>query len=305
MVGVVIVNYRSWELTVRCVLSIRENVKCEYHIYVVENGSPGDSLSRLHEKFDGCDDVTIVQSDHNGGYGYGLNLGARAAIAEGCKELVLSNNDIVYYPESIERMLGTLRRHADVGVVCAQQVGLDAEQMQSVSVQEDTPWRFALLYTPLGEVINVSFSRKAMRTTRRNLREIQVSYPNGGCYMASSAALSSAGFFDERMFLYCEENVLGFRLRSLGYRILFNPCAVVLHAHSQTTGNDPALRLIRSLPSVWIYGNEYLGWNGLQRWVFKFGSRIYIETKILMKMSYRKRAAELRKSLSSLGGISG
>ena len=38
-IGIVIVNYNTYDELIGCIKSIREKIKCKYRIYVVDNGS--------------------------------------------------------------------------------------------------------------------------------------------------------------------------------------------------------------------------------------------------------------------------
>ena len=78
MIGVVIINYKTWEITVECVNSIKVTCKNPYHIYIVDNKSPNNSVKMLRDTYYTDKTITIIESPINGGYGYGLNRGFEA-----------------------------------------------------------------------------------------------------------------------------------------------------------------------------------------------------------------------------------
>lgn len=45
--GIIILNYNTWNETVECVRSIQEYTSLPYTIYIVDNGSTDDSLRKL------------------------------------------------------------------------------------------------------------------------------------------------------------------------------------------------------------------------------------------------------------------
>ena len=47
MIGIAIVNYKTWETTLRCVASIERVCTRPFHIYLVDNHSPNDALRAL------------------------------------------------------------------------------------------------------------------------------------------------------------------------------------------------------------------------------------------------------------------
>src|SRR4051794_1198535 len=74
--AIVIVNYNTWDLLVRCLDSVLANVcRCSISIFVVDNDSRDGSAALVRERFPS---VHLLQSDRNGGYGYANNLALRA-----------------------------------------------------------------------------------------------------------------------------------------------------------------------------------------------------------------------------------
>jgi GT2 family glycosyltransferase len=57
----------------------------------------------------------------------------------------------------------------------------------------------------------------------------------GGSVCFRTEALREAGLFDEDFFLYYEDTDLSWRLRSLGWRIRYQPAAVARHIHSASS----------------------------------------------------------------------
>ena len=46
-IGIVILNYKTWEKTLACAESIYQNYSGEFQIVIVDNNSPNDSYNRL------------------------------------------------------------------------------------------------------------------------------------------------------------------------------------------------------------------------------------------------------------------
>ena len=81
--SIIIVNYNNYELTNECINSVLNTVKnLEYEIIVVDNNSPNDSYDKIYEKFGEVENVTVIKSKENAGFGAGNNLGAEKAIGE-------------------------------------------------------------------------------------------------------------------------------------------------------------------------------------------------------------------------------
>ena len=76
-IGIVILNFKTWEKTVECVDSIYKTYRESKRIVVVDNHSPNDSYTRLSAIYDNEEykDVTVIKTERNGGFSYGNNYG--------------------------------------------------------------------------------------------------------------------------------------------------------------------------------------------------------------------------------------
>src|SRR3546814_8970700 len=75
-VSFIIVNFRTPDLVLRCIASIREHTKTQpYEIIVIDNDSGDDSVKALA----GMPDVTFEVNPRNVGFGAANNQGARMA----------------------------------------------------------------------------------------------------------------------------------------------------------------------------------------------------------------------------------
>ena len=144
MIGIAIVNYKTWETTLRCVASIERVCTRPFHIYLVDNHSPNDALRALREAYREDGNVTVLDAGKNGGYGFGLNCGIRAAIADGCDAIIASNNDIIYLEGAIETMYDCLTSSPQIGCAGAAQRTESGGEMYSAQFAPDTALSMAL-----------------------------------------------------------------------------------------------------------------------------------------------------------------
>ena len=111
MVGIVIVSYRSDDLTVRFVREDLSRISVPYRVVVVDNGETGSSA--LQEKLP---EVTVLVSE-NRGYASACNLGAEWLRDQVHPESVLfCNNDLRFLSDRVvETLCETLSAHPEVG----------------------------------------------------------------------------------------------------------------------------------------------------------------------------------------------
>lgn len=109
--SVIIVNYRTFELTRNTVNSIFEyEYPFSSEIIVVDNASGDDSLSELENYFK--DKVRFIASSENRGFAAGNNLALE--VAKG-KYVLLLNSDTIVGENTLESIYNYMEKHTDVG----------------------------------------------------------------------------------------------------------------------------------------------------------------------------------------------
>ncbi len=289
MIAIDIVNYKTWEITLRCVKSIREVCTLPYHIYIVDNQSPNDSYEQLQIACGEADDVTVISSERNGGYGYGLNCGIKAAIADGCDAVIASNNDIVYLPGAIEEMYSALKSSKKIVIAGAQQMRPEGKKQLSAIKRAYSKLEMMLWYVPFRSKSNIRRHREDYILQEAKDR-IEVAFPLGGCYMLDAEILQGEDFFDNQVFMYAEEKIIGKKIARLSRKAILCPNAKVIHQHSATTGNSMAQYHLMAASSIYYFCKHYVGMGRIALGIHKFFYYFLMSIKCLLLSDYRKRA---------------
>ena len=104
-VSIIIVNYRTPDLTQACIDSIYTHTKgVDFEIIVVDNCSMDESVNRLSKDHR----IKLIVSPRNGGFGYGNNLGMK--VARG-KYLFLLNSDTLLVNNAIKEFYDYAESH--------------------------------------------------------------------------------------------------------------------------------------------------------------------------------------------------
>ena len=212
--SVIILNYNSYEDTVSCVESILK-IGYEMHIIIVDNVSTDESYNRLLDKFKETHNVTILTSEHNGGYSYGNNYGIRYAIQTFHSQYVsIMNPDVVITdPDIFQSMCTALAKHEQLAIVGASV--LDAKHKYNPNYSGwDIPTAIELLRYHF--LLNDRYNKRINWTKiEDNLARVECV---AGCFfVAKSSVLRELGYLDENVFLYNEENILGIKCKIHGY----------------------------------------------------------------------------------------
>ncbi len=236
MIGMVIVNYNDYETTKRLLDNVK-GYKILKEIVVVDNKSTDDSLINLQKIKN--KKITIIDSGNNKGYSYALNVGCKYLI-EKYRELniVISNSDIIIDSENDIKDLNSYISNKNVIVGPTIIQGNDLNRGFKIP----TPWQDIKQ--------NIVFFGKRVLAK-------ELSYPDNyyhkdiskvdtvsGCFfMISSKHLEDMGYFDENVFLYYEENIMGIKTKKLGKNIIVCNNVDVIHDHSVSI--DKSLKRIK------------------------------------------------------------
>lgn len=234
--GIVIVNYNDYKTTKRLIDNIRD-YKVFDKIVIVDNKSSDNSLKEL-KKLENKR-IVVIDSGKNKGYSYALNVGCKYLIDKykECK-IIVSNSDIIIQSENDIKDLFELVKGKNVIV-------------GPTIIEGNNLNRGWILPKPMDDVaMNILGLYKKYQ--KRHLM-YQDSYYNkdiskvgtvSGCFFAiSSKHLEEMGYFDENVFLYYEENIMGVKTRDLGKNIIVANNIDVIHDHAVSI--DKSLKRIK------------------------------------------------------------
>lgn len=241
-VGIVILNYKSYDDTIRAAEHILgQKTGLNIFIQIVDNKSPNESYEVLKERFADVPNVDVCQSQDNGGYAKGNNLGISRLKSVRPKYILIQNNDIYYDISVLEDCVAKYGEFGDAGVIAPVQTKPDGtvhrfrslkvntfmKDLRSSLLFADRFFRGSHVYKPDVEGINAQ---------RVDIVE--------GCFLfAEYDLMERISGFDESTFLFCEERFLYEKMRAAGRQNYILLDQTYVHDHSKTIkGNVSSLR---------------------------------------------------------------
>ncbi|EXG83648.1 putative glycosyltransferase [Clostridium sp. ASBs410] len=270
-ISCIILNYNDPETTISLVNSI-VNYKILDSIVIVDNCSTDDSVSRLQAVAGGK--VHLFSTERNGGYGYGNNQGIRYAYGTlHASHVLIANPDVKVTEGCIQAMKDSFLKISRLGVAAA--VTRDGTGEVALS-----SWRINGL---MGDLLDTGLitrrifarwlnDRPELKADFEKERYVYVDAVLGSLFMADINALMECGLYDEDVFLYYEEKILGFQLKKKGYGtvLLLNQTYVHLHSVSINKNVKSILKKQAILhESKLHYYKNYLGINRFQECLVK------------------------------------
>lgn len=187
----VILNYNGFADTQNCVISLQN---CSYpylDIIIVDNASTDDSVERIKNRFPY---ITLLQSQHNGGYASGMNIGISYALQSTYDYILIQNNDTEVTENFLHPMLDVFKKSKNAGII-SPKVGYLEERNQ--------------IYCA-GAEISVLFCGGRAKFKGKNIRNYanvnrKISMAEGCCFLVKREVFEQIGLMDESFFMYFEE----------------------------------------------------------------------------------------------------
>lgn len=218
-VGCVFLNFNSTEEVIQRINAVQEYEVID-HFVVVDNNSSDKTQHKLLDLASGK--VDIILNKVNGGYAAGNNIGINyLRIKYRVDYICIANPDVIFEEDCITRLLSVAEQHPKIGIVsCLIETNSDHKPPAA--------WRLPDYKRCISEsmlICNKLAEKHYLYDCNKPVQEVDVIC--GAFFIASNDALFDVNDFDERTFLYYEENILAFRLKKKGYsNYLVTDCSV-------------------------------------------------------------------------------
>jgi len=252
-IAVVIVNYRTPDLTERCLGALKPEraLLPKLRAIVVDGGSGDGSAARLVDvatSADYADWVSFLPLPINGGFGWANNQAIQtlAGEAQPPQFIHLLNPDAEVLPGAVAALVEEMIDHPRCGAAGSQLLDEAGRQVGSA-------FRFP---SPGRELIGAAQSEALGRLLGitplvvRSPTSIEVDWVTGASVMLRGEALRTTGLFDDGFFLYFEEVELMHRMKARGWMVRHVPASRVAHLEGASTGIGSSAEP-RPLPDFW------------------------------------------------------
>lgn len=215
----VLVNYASWPLTLRCIESLAGTGYEDFEVVVVDNdGGPVPEIPYP---------VTLIRNPSNVGFARACNRGIAASTGE---YVVLVNPDTTVERGFFTRFEGLLDSNSDAGVAGPRVLDEDGRVQLSarreVGAVSGLLGRTSLLTRLFPESRAV---RRLFPAAAGPEGPAAVDWVSGACMVLRRRVLEEVGGLDGRFFMYFEDADLCRRARSSGWLVLYLPGVSVTH----------------------------------------------------------------------------
>lgn len=263
MIGFEILHYQTIEDTIACIESILEFVPNSV-IVVVDNASPNGSGGVLARRYAHNYNITIIHSQQNEGFANGNNIGYKYLKENyDCNYICCVNNDTLIIENGFQECIEKIYDDYGFGVLAPKVIMKDGSIQnfnpqlheksyyeQEIRILEESPNYRSYLKNK--GMISVLFDRypSLMKFIRRIKQKIRKPYSSlmqnvvlHGCFLIFSKSFIELFEepFNNRTFMYREEELLYLRTQKAGLLTLYCEEISILHkedASTNATYND-------------------------------------------------------------------
>lgn len=280
MVGIVVVAYKSAQMTIDFVKREHHNIDIPFVMCIVNNEATDEDSQMIADgigaeivdnsfRASDCSNIFfVISSKENLGFAKGNNLGTNFLLANfKITHLLFSNNDIEIKSQNcISVLVNKLESDKRIGAIGPRVISLDGTYQWPHD-------RVISIYRQIGWIVLPFLRRKHKKEANDNpVPPSDFTYWVQGSFLLMSAEVfKQIGMFDPHTFLYAEEPILAEKLRLIGKHMYYESSVEVLHYEGGTIvkkhGSKKSEQMV--MESNCYYYRKYLHNNAFLVWVYK------------------------------------
>jgi hypothetical protein len=249
-----LVNFNGSKDTFSCLDSLDKVELGEFELSVVVVDNASRENFQAEKKYNNFE-LKIIRSDKNLGFAGGQNLGIKYGLENGVDYFTILNNDVILEENFLLELLKTFAKDKNCGLVSPKIYFAKGYEFHKNRYKEED----------LGKVIWYAGGKidwQNVIATHRGVDEVdkgqfekqeKTDFASGCCEMIKREVFEKIGLFDEKYFLYYEDNDLSQRAKKQGFDVYYQPKAILWHLNAGSTGGSGS-----SLHDYYITRNRLL-----------------------------------------------
>ena len=286
-ISIIIVNYNVKYFLEQCLYSVEKasvNIKTE--IFVVDNNSVDGSCTMIREKFHG---VRLIENDQNLGFSKANNQAIR--LAQG-RYILMLNPDTVIEEDTLERCLGYLDDHPDVGGLGVKMIDGKGNFLPESKRSLPTPRVAFYKIFGLSRLFPRSkiFAKYHLGYLDKDMIH-DVDVLPGAFMMLRKSALGKVGILDEDFFMYGEDIDISYRLTRNGYRNVYFPETRIIHYKGESTKKGSMNYVLTFYHAMIIFARKHFSPKMAKSYIFLINVAIYFRAILALARRFIKNIA--------------
>ena len=240
--SIIIVSFNTKKTTATTLdavqVSLSKTPLISYQLIVIDNGSTDGSVEMLkaYKPFLPSGEILCIFNKRNIGFGAANNQGIKKAL---CTYILLLNSDVVADNVDFSNLLNYMGKNPRIGILTVR-VMLGKDRIDPASHRGfPTVWRsfcyFSKLQALTHHIPGLNHIFGGYHLMHKNLSRVhEIDAPTAAFFLTRKDILDKVRGFDESYFMYGEDLDLAFRIKQLGYSVVYYPLYSVLHLKHQS-----------------------------------------------------------------------
>ncbi len=219
-VSVIIPNWNGKHLLKKCLDSLKLQTFKDFEVLIIDNGSKDGSQKFIKKKYP---KVNLIELKNNIGFSGAINLGVKICTGN---YMFLLNNDTKVDKNCIKNLVTSVKKKK-AGLIAAKILQMDHPKLiDSAGDYIDA----------VGHANNIGFGDYANNYNNSGFVFLVC---GGGC-LIKREVFETIGFLDHDYFAYMEDVDFSLRAQFAGFKIFYEPSAIIYHKHKATSSKIPA-----------------------------------------------------------------
>lgn len=237
--SVVIVNFNTGELTKQTVDAVCDSTgNIEYEIIVADNSTKSEKSYDERDKR-----VQLIKNLPNNGFGNACNIGAARAVG---RYVLFLNSDTLVQKGTLDKCVEFMDKNHKTGCLGIKTVLPDGTFDHGCKRGFPTPWNSFCYVLGLDRLFPKNKKFGGYRLSYlSNEKTACVDSVSGAFMMIPLAIFNRSGGFDESIFMYGEDIDLCYRIKQMGFNVVYFADALMIHLKGQSGLNTKNRTVIK------------------------------------------------------------
>lgn len=245
--SIIIVNYNSQNFLEKCLVSIQKKIISQkliskIEVLVVNNDKKNIELKKRFKL-----NLKIIENDTNLGFGRACNVGAQKAKGE---ILFFLNPDTQLQQSSFKDIYQMFTKNSKLAIIGVNMIDFKSKKTQ--------PWINGKK-TSLLKILLKKLTKKYWNS----LKPLYLDWVSGGGMFVKKSLFEKINGFDEKFFMYFEDQDFCLRLKDQGFLCLFYPNFKIIHHNGKSWKNN-----FQNQKSAYYQSQKYFFKKHFPKWYY-------------------------------------
>lgn len=245
--GIVTVLFNSATVLKEYFESLEAQTFKNFTLYIVDNKSTDDSLKTAYKLAESVSFACVfLPQEQNWGVAKGNNIGIRAALADGCPYVLLSNNDIVLTNNNTLELLVAKMDNSDIDILCPKIYYYDEPKRIWAAGGDYVHYDTSTIHYGSKEIDKGQYDK-----------ETPIRYTPTCFVILRSIVFERIGYMDEWYFVYYDDTDFMYRAWKANVKIYYTPITCIYHKESTSTGLNSPFKMYQATHNQFYFVRKH------------------------------------------------